>query len=113
MGLRCLHTSIFIETPSLEGLPTKANEDPSPYEMRLSPAGHQSSISWSRGFITIIIIINFIYSQIIKTIKYMYISNLQITKIIKLIKNKKNNENCVQLKRSQIQGCRHEKRKRT
>ena len=45
----CLHTSIFIETPSLEGLPTKAKEDPSPHEMRLSPAGHKPSISWSRG----------------------------------------------------------------
>ena len=49
MGLRCCHTSIFIETPSLEGLPTKAKEDPSPHEMRLSPAGHQPSISWSWG----------------------------------------------------------------
>ena len=27
LGLRCLHTSIFIQTPSLEGLPTKAKED--------------------------------------------------------------------------------------
>ena len=57
MGLRCLHASIFIETPSLEGLPTKAKEDPCPHEMRLSPAGHQPSISWSRGTIIIIIII--------------------------------------------------------
>ena len=47
----CLHTSIFIETPSLEGLPTKAKEDPSPHEMRLSPTVHQPSISWSRGII--------------------------------------------------------------
>ena len=47
----CLHTSIFIETPSVEGLPTKAKEDPSPHEMRLSPAVHQPSISWSRGII--------------------------------------------------------------
>ena len=39
MGLRCLHNNIFIEIPSLEGLPTKAKEDPSPHEMRLSPAG--------------------------------------------------------------------------
>ena len=37
MGLRCLHTGIFIKAPSLEGLPTKAKEDPSPHEMRLSP----------------------------------------------------------------------------
>ena len=49
MGLRCLYTSIFIKTPSLEGLPTKAKEDPSPHEMRLSPVGHQPSIFWSRG----------------------------------------------------------------
>ena len=27
---------------------TKAKEDPSPYEMRLPPTGHQPSISWSR-----------------------------------------------------------------
>ena len=45
----CLYTSIFIEIPSLKGLPTKAKEDPSPHEMRLSPAGHQPNISWSRG----------------------------------------------------------------
>ena len=43
MGLRCLHTSIFIETPSLKGLPNKAKEDPSPHKMRLSLAGHQPS----------------------------------------------------------------------
>ena len=42
-------TSIFIKTWSLEGLPTKAKEDPSSHEMRLSPVGHQPSISWSRG----------------------------------------------------------------
>ena len=56
MGLPCLHTSIFIETLSLEGLPTKAKEDPSPHKMRLFPAGHQPSISWSWGTIIIIII---------------------------------------------------------
>ena len=44
VGLKFLHTSIFIETPSLEGLPTKAKEDPSPHEIRLSSAGHQLSI---------------------------------------------------------------------
>ena len=49
LGLWCLDTSIFIKTRSLEGLPTKAKEDPSPHEMRLSPVGHQPSISWSRG----------------------------------------------------------------
>ena len=37
MDLRCLHTGIFIKAPSLKGLPTKAKEDPSPHEMRLSP----------------------------------------------------------------------------
>ena len=65
MGLRCLHTSIFIETPSLEGLPTNAKENPSLREIRLSPAGHQLSISWSQGFIIIIIIIIIIATVII------------------------------------------------
>ena len=57
--MRWLHTSIFIETPSLDGLPTKTKEDPSPHDMRLYPAGHKPSVSWSRGgkFITIIITI--------------------------------------------------------
>ena len=64
-----------METPSLEGLPTNVKEDPSPHEMRLSPAGHQPSISWPRGnyyyyyyyyhyyyyYIIIIIIINHFY----------------------------------------------------
>ena len=45
-----IHNSlIFIEAPSLEGLPTKAKEDPTPREMRLSLTGHQLSISWSWG----------------------------------------------------------------
>ena len=57
MGLRCLHTSIFIEAPSPEGLPTKAKEDPSPHEMRLFPTECQPSIFWSRGIYIIIIII--------------------------------------------------------
>ena len=48
MGLTCLHTSIFIKTPSLERLQSKAKVDLSPDELRLSPA-HQPSISWSRG----------------------------------------------------------------
>ena len=38
-----------MEAPFLEGLPTKAKEDPSPHEMILSPTGHQPSVSWSRG----------------------------------------------------------------
>ena len=50
MCLRCLHTSTFIETPSLEWLPIKAIEDHSPHEVRLSLAGHQPSISWSREY---------------------------------------------------------------
>ena len=49
MSLRYLHISIVIEAPSLEVLTTKAKENPSPHEMKLSPAGHQPSISWSRG----------------------------------------------------------------
>ena len=47
----------FYRDTSLEGLPAKAKEDPSPHEMRLSPAGHQPSISWSRRMIIIIIIV--------------------------------------------------------
>ena len=31
--------------------------DPSPHEMRLSPAEHQPSISWSRGIFIIIVIV--------------------------------------------------------
>ena len=50
MGLRCLYTSIFIETSSLERLPTKAKENLFLHGMRLSPAGHQPSISWSQGY---------------------------------------------------------------
>ena len=61
LGLRCLHTIIFIETPSLEGLPTKAKEDPSPHEMRLSPAGHQRSISWSRGELLLLLLLLLMY----------------------------------------------------
>ena len=63
MGLKCFHTSIFIKTPSLEGLPTQDKEDDSNHEIRLSPAGHQSSISQSRS--NIIIIINITIIQII------------------------------------------------
>ena len=39
-----------MKTPSLERLPTKAKEDASPHEMRLSPAGHQPSIFWLREY---------------------------------------------------------------
>ena len=45
MGSRCVHTSIFIETPSLEGLQIKAKEDSSTHETRLSSAEHQPSIN--------------------------------------------------------------------
>ena len=57
LGLRCLHTSIFIKTPFLEGLPTKAKEDFSTHEMRLSPAGHQLNISFSRGISLLLLLI--------------------------------------------------------
>ena len=52
-GLKCLHTSIFIETPSLEGLPNKVREDPSSHETGLFPTGHQTSISssWSSSLL--------------------------------------------------------------
>ena len=45
---------MFIETPSPEGLRTKAKEDPSPYEIRLSPAGYQPIISWSRELLLLL-----------------------------------------------------------
>ena len=47
----------FIETPSQEGLPTKAKEDPSPHEIRLSPTGHQPSISWSQGLLLLLLLL--------------------------------------------------------
>ena len=58
LGLSCLHTSTFIETPSLEGLPAKAKADSSPHEMRLYPTGHQPSII----IIIIIIIISSLFN---------------------------------------------------
>ena len=82
MGLRYLHTCIFIETPSLEGLPTKAKEDPSPHEMRLSPAEHQPSISWSRGIFIIIVIVVIIIIIIIFIITFTIVI---ITIIITII----------------------------
>ena len=54
-----------METPSLEELPTKAKEDPSPHELRLSPTGHQPSISLSRGMMMMIIIIIIIIIKIL------------------------------------------------
>ena len=64
-------TSIFIKTWSLEGLPTKAKEDPSPHEMRLSPVGHQPSISWSQGnlllllFLLLLLLLLFIFFSLL------------------------------------------------
>ena len=83
VGLRCLHPSIFIETPSLEGFPTKAKEDPSPHEMSLSPAGHQPSISWSRGNIIVIIIIVIIITTISK-----YFYRIKVSALYKYIQVK-------------------------
>ena len=47
---------MFIKTPSLEGLPTKAKVDHSPHEMRLSTTGHQPTISWSREVFIVIML---------------------------------------------------------
>ena len=41
----------------LEGLVAKAKADPSPHEMRLSHAGHQPSISWSRGPLLLLLLL--------------------------------------------------------
>ena len=82
MSLRCLHHSIFIETPSLEGLPSKTKVDPSPHEMRLSPAEHQPSISWSRGIFIIIVIVVIIIIIIIFIITFTIVI---ITIIITII----------------------------
>ena len=82
MSLRCLHHSIFIETQSLEGLPSKTKVDPSPHEMRLSPAEHQPSISWSRGIFIIIVIVIIIIIIIIFIITFTIVI---ITIIITII----------------------------
>ena len=39
-------------------MPTKAKEGPSPHEMRLSPAGHQPSISWSRALLLVLLLLS-------------------------------------------------------
>ena len=65
MGLRCLHTSIFIKTPSLEGLPTKGKVDPSLHEMRLSLLGINSVFPDPGEIIIITIIIIIIIINII------------------------------------------------
>ena len=86
MSLRCLHHSIFIETPSLEGLPSKTKVDPSPHEMRLSPAEHQPSISWSRGiFIIIVIVIIIVIIIIIIIIIIIFIITFTIVIITIII----------------------------
>ena len=82
MSLRCLHHSIFIETPSLEGLPSKTKVDPSPHEMRLSPAEHQPSISWSRGIFIIIVIVIIIIIIIIIIIMFIITFTIVIITII-------------------------------
>ena len=54
-------------------MPTKAKENPSPHEMRLSTAGHQPSIPGLREIIIIIItIIIIIIIIIIITITYFF-----------------------------------------
>ena len=81
----------FIETPSLEGFPTKANEDPSPHEMRLCSTGHQPSIFWSRALIPglediiiILILLLFNFDFIIQSlfhiinIIFFFISSLKV-----------------------------------
>ena len=75
--MRCLHTSIFTETPTLEGLPTKGKEDPSPHEMRQSRAGEQPSISWCwvdyyYYIIIIIILLLLLYYYILIVLYYYY-----------------------------------------
>ena len=71
--IRSKATSIFIKTWSLEGLPTKAKEDPSPHEMRLSPVGHQPSISWSQGnlllllFLLLLLLLLFIFFSLLSS----------------------------------------------
>ena len=47
LGLMCLHFCMFIETPSLEGLLSKAKKVPSTH--KTNSVGHQPSISWSLG----------------------------------------------------------------
>ena len=44
------HWYFYRDTIKIEGLPSKAKEDPSLHEMRVSPTGHQASISWSWGY---------------------------------------------------------------
>ena len=80
MSLRCSHTSIFIETLWLEGLPTKAKEDSFPSQMRLSPTGHQPSIIITI-VINIIIAIIIIIIIIITTISYITIILFNVNNI--------------------------------
>ena len=58
LGLRFLHTSIFFETLSLEGLLTKAKKDPSPHEMKLPRwTSIQYFLVSGTGIIIIIVVI--------------------------------------------------------
>ena len=76
-----------METPSVEGLPTKAKEDSSPHDTRLCPAGHQPNISWSRGdyyyyyyyyyYYIIIIVIIIMIIIIVIVIKSLFTSKPQ------------------------------------
>ena len=68
---------------SLEGLAAKAKQNLSPHEMRLSPAGHQLSISWSREKLIIVVVFVFVIIIIVVIIiiiiiiinKYLYKAN--------------------------------------
>ena len=96
MGLRILHTNIFIETPSLEGLPTKAKEDPSPHEVRRSPDGHQLSISWSRGNYIIIIIILLLLLLLLLSLLLLLLLSLLLIMFVKIHDLGENNFNIIQ-----------------
>ena len=68
MGLRCLHASIFIETPSLEGLPTKAKKDiPLPMRWDYAPLDINPVFS-VLGEIIIVVVIIIIIIIIINTV---------------------------------------------
>ena len=78
----------FLETPSLEGLPTKAKEDPSPHEMRLSRWTSTqyflvSGKYWAIIIIIIIIIIVIIYHLFLVHVTYICKSILLTKKLMK------------------------------
>ena len=76
----------FYRDTSLEGLSANAKEDPSLREMRISPAGHQPSISWSRGIIIIIIVIIIISSSAIVVIILIIIIAIIVSFIVILLR---------------------------